>query len=198
MTAERSKPAWRRKGIGLNPVPVAADDTTMVRTFRRVSTWGRADAGTTLIEVLTTTMILGVMLGIAGFGFASYRTSSEHRAARDEMVSTLRNAAERALSEQRAYCVQIQSNGWSLYRAACSGATSVPVQTGMTLESSQESLAGTFTAPAGHTSSCPGSACVYFYPRGNSSSGSLTVSRSGRPTYTVSVEGLTSRVSTTG
>lgn len=148
--------------------------------------------------MLTAMMILAVMLGIAGLGFASYRTSSEHRAARDQMVSTLRNAAERALSEQRAYCVQIQSNGWSLYRSACSGATSVPIQTGMTLESIQESLAGTFTAPVGHTSSCPSSACVYFYPRGNSSSGSLTVSRSGRPTYTVSVEGLTSRVSTTG
>jgi type II secretion system protein H len=170
----------------------------MTRRARRAASCGKRDAGTTLIEMLTVVMIMGVMMGIAAVSLVTYRVSSEHRGARDEVVSTLRNASERALSEQRTYCVEISANAWSLYRAACAGASSVPVQTGIALESSQESLSGSFTAPSGHESACGSGACVYFYPRGNSSDGSVTVSRTGRPTYTVDVEGLTSRVSTSG
>lgn len=158
----------------------------------------RTDGGTTLLELLATMMIATVMLGIAATAFIAYRTSSEHRAARDVAVSTLRNAAERALSEQRTYCVQFTSATWSIYRAACSGVTSVAVQTNVPVEAKSESFSGSFTAPAGHTSACGTGFCVYFYPRGNSSDGSLTVSRAGRSNYTVDVEGLTSRVSTVG
>lgn len=152
----------------------------------------------TLIELLTTMSIMAIMVGIAGSAFVSYRISSEHRAARDTVVSTLRNTAERALSEQRTYCVAFTAGGWSLYRAACSGTGSVAVQTGATLDSDQEAISGSFTHPSGHASACGTAACVYFYPRGNSSDGALTVSRSGRAGYTIDVEGLTSRVSTTG
>jgi len=143
-------------------------------------------------------MIMGVMLGIAATGLVSYRTSSEHRAARDQVVSTLRNAAERALSEQRTYCVALNTGGWSLYRTACSGVGSVAVDAPKTLDSSQESLAGTFSHPASHAFACGTAACVYFYPRGISSDGSITVARDGKSPYTIDVEGLTGRVSTAG
>lgn len=156
------------------------------------------DEGTTLVELLTVILMMAVMMGIAIPGFVSYRQSSEHTGARDEVVSTLRHVAERALSEQRRYCVEFSSDGWSVYRFACAGATAVPIQTGVTLDATSESLAGTFTAPSGHVSACGGGGCVYFYPRGNSSDGSVTVTRAGRPTYTIDVEGLTSRVSTSG
>lgn len=156
----------------------------------------REEAGTTMVEILTVVMIMGIMMGIAAIGLISYRTTSEHRATRDVVVSTLRHASERALSEQRTYCVQFTTTTWSLYRAACSGVTSVAVQTSVPLDSNAESLAGAFTHPAGHTSACGTGTCVYFYPRGNGSDGSLTISRAGRSNYTVEVEGLTSRVST--
>jgi Tfp pilus assembly protein FimT len=145
-------------------------------------------------------VVMGIMMGIAAVGMVTYRTSAEHRGARDQVVSMLRSAGERALSEQRTYCVQVSSGGWSLYRVACSGPGSVPVDSARTLDSSKETLAGSFTHPTGHASACGTSACVYFYPRGNSSDGSLTVSRSdsGRADYIIDVEGLTSRVSTSG
>lgn len=170
----------------------------MTRSGRRFVARLGGDAGVTLMELLTAMVVMGIMMTIAVSGFVSYRVSSEHRGARDEVVSVLRNAAERALSEQRRYCVQFSSTGWTLYRTACSGATAMQVQAFMPLEAAQESLSGSFTAPTGHESSCGSGACAYFYPRGNSSDGSLTITRSGRDAYTVDVEGLTSRVSTSG
>jgi hypothetical protein len=56
-----------------------------------------------------------------------------------------------------------------------------------------------FTPPAatipGQATSCPtANGCAYFYPRGTALGGGLQVTRTGK-TYTISVEGLTSRVS---
>jgi len=157
-----------------------------------------ADRGTTLVELLTSMSIMAIMLAVATSAFVSYRASSEHSGARDTVVSTLRNASERALSEQRTYCVSFSTSAWSLYRAACSGTGSVAIKTDVSLDAAQETMTGSFSHPAGHASACGTGACVYFYPRGNSSDGTLTIRRDGRTDHVVDVEGLTSRVSTSG
>lgn len=155
------------------------------------------DTGMTMIELLTVMVIMSIMTATAVFAFSSWQVSESHRSARDETVSLLRSTAERALSEGRAYCIYFNNDQYSTYRYACAGATSTLIAGPNTLNDSNEHLAVSFTAPSGQTGDCPGtpSQCAYFYPRGTASTGSVTVSRSGRAPFTISVEGLTSRVS---
>ena len=164
------------------------------RRLRGVCARG-SDSGFTLVEVLTVLSIMGIMFGFAVGGFASYQVQSQHRGAWDELRSTLRNAGERALSEQRTYCVHVGATEWNVYRGEC--AVGNMVQSVTPSGAGSVTTAPAFTAPASHTSACPTALgdCVYFYPRGNSSSGSATVERDGRDDLTVDVEGLTARVS---
>lgn len=154
----------------------------------------RDDGGFTLIELLVALSVMGIMSGLAVTSFASWSQSSQHRGARDEVVSTLRNAAERALSEGRTYCVEYTAAAWTTYRTACS--TSGTVVAGPARpDSSQETFATSLAAPSGAEGGCPtAGACAYFYPRGNASAGNVVVKRTGKPDYTVTIVGLTSRV----
>ena len=152
------------------------------------------DRGFTLIELLVTLSVMGIMSGLAMTSFSSWSQSSEHRGARDEVVSTLRNAAERALSEGRTYCVDYSSDSWTTYRSSCSSAGTV-VAGPTSPDSSRESFLAVLAAPSGAEGSCPtAGTCAYFYPRGNASAGTVVVRRSGQPDYTITIVGLTSRV----
>ena len=152
------------------------------------------DGGFTLIELLVTLSLIGVMTGLAMTSFTSWSSSSQHRGARDQVVSTLRNAGERALSEGRTYCVAYSGAAWTTYRKSC-GPAGLIVAGPTTPESSRETFTGSLVAPSGAESACPsGSSCAYFYPRGNASAGTVTVARTGKPSHTVTIVGLTSRV----
>jgi len=154
----------------------------------------REDSGFTLIELLVALSVMGIMSGLAVTSFANWSQSSQHRGARDEVVSTLRNAAERALSEGRTYCVEYSGSAWTTYRLAC-GPTGTVVSGPTKPDSSRETFATSLAAPSGAEGSCPtAGACAYFYPRGNASAGNVVVKRSGKPDYTVTIVGLTSRV----
>ena len=159
----------------------------------------RSDRGFTMVEMLAVFAVSAILFGIAASAFTNYQVKTTHRAARTEVVSVLRNTAERALSEGRTYCVYFNGDTWATYRYACSGSTSVLVEPARGFEASQEHLAAslttpTFPAPSVQATSCPAAnACAYFYPRGISSSGTVTVSRSGLPNLAVTLEGLTSR-----
>lgn len=153
------------------------------------------DTGFTLIELLVTLSVMGIMSGLAVTSFATWSASSDHRSARDEAVSTLRNAAERALSEGRAYCVHYSGASWTTYRFACPPDTGVIVAGPTPLDAKRVTLTPSITAPSGLEDSCPtAGTCAYFYPRGNASSGTISVARDGRSPYTVTIVGLTSRV----
>lgn len=154
----------------------------------------RGDRGFTLIEMLVTLSIGGVLSGLAVSSFSSWSQSSQHRGARDEVVSTLRNAAERALSEGRTYCVSYDAGAWTTYRLAC-GAGGTVVGGPTRPDSSKETFTGSLAAPTGSTSVCPSvGGCAYFYPRGNASAGNVVIKRDGESDYTVTIVGLTSRV----
>jgi hypothetical protein len=111
----------------------------------------------------------------------------------------LRNASESSLSQGRTYCVLFTATTWTVYKSDCTvsaNKSSGPFQvndTSITLSSVS------FPAPASavpnQTTACPQAGkCAYFYPRGTALPGTVQVTRSSK-TYTISVEGLTSRVS---
>ncbi len=153
----------------------------------------RGEAGFTLVETLVVIVIMGVAAAIAVGGFQSYARSAEHSGTRNDIVSALRAAHQRALTEATVYCVRFAADGtsWTTFRGTCATGTKVkgPEDVG------GRNIALTsvdFTRPDGTT----GSQDVEFTARGTATKGSLTIVRSGSSkTYTVSVEGLTARVS---
>ena len=158
---------------------------------------GRDDRGTTMLELVVVMAIAGLLMTIGTFGFTSWQHTSQHRGAAEEMVSTLRGASVQAISEGRTYCVDIKSGGtaYELWRLSCGGAGSVQVGGTRSTQSPAVTYAATVTPPT-PAPACPSSSrCLYFYPRGTAVPASVTVASTHRSTsYTVRVEGLTSRV----
>lgn len=166
---------------------------TLQQTARWADRSEPGDRGFTLVELLVVVVLMGVAATIAVTGFQSYARSAEHSGTRNDVVSALRAAHQRALAEATVYCVRFAADGksWSTYRGSC--ATGAVVKGPEDVESGQVSLtAVNFTRADGTT----GSRDVEFTARGTASKGSLQVVRAGSSkTYTVSVEGLTARVS---
>ena len=150
------------------------------------------DRGFTLLEVISTCLLLAILLGLGVGPWNSYRHARAHNEARSELVASLRNAQISAVSENVTYRVDITANKAVTYAIPVTG----PVVTKRTYEVEDKTV--TYTGAAFEDSSGVVSTSVYFYPRGSASKGDVTVSRSGRTkVYTVSVEGLTARVSFT-
>jgi prepilin-type N-terminal cleavage/methylation domain-containing protein len=173
---------------------------------RRLRSSG-GDRGFTLVELAMTTMIAGIFMALALWGMRGYLNASNESATTQDIVASLRNVAQQAQSEGRTYCVAFKNNGrtWSVWRYSCQATYVVngftPRQTQGSLSTKGSSLFGTVSFAAGvNAGSCPYSqpagGCVYFYPRGNASGGTLQVTRPGSSTtYTVTVDGMTGRVS---
>lgn len=144
-----------------------------------------------MIEMLVSLSIVGVMTGLAVGGWSGYAASSEHSGTRNDIVSALRAANQRALAEAKPYCVTFNTAAgtWSTHRLSCSGAV---IKGPETVESGRISLTDAgFLQSDGSTQGQ-----VLFSARGTGSKGSLNVRRAGSSkVYTISVEGLTGRVS---
>ncbi len=154
-----------------------------------------SDRGFTLIELLVVMTISTVLASIGAFGFFNWRLTAQHQGSTQELVSQLRNASERALSEGRTYCVDLDPTGrsYTLWRVTCGTGTKVagPYSTQSTKVTVTAVLSPPAVAPA-----CPAAdKCMYFYPRGTAIPAVLTVTSTKRSkVYTVHVEGLTARV----
>jgi prepilin-type N-terminal cleavage/methylation domain-containing protein len=148
------------------------------------------DAGFTLLEVISTCLLLAILTAIAVGPWRSWEEARSHADTTRALVSVLRNAQTSAVSENVTYRVDITSTSATSYRLG----SATEQRQKYAVETSKLSFTGaSFVDSTGAASSS-----VFFYPRGAASKGSVTVSRSGRAkSYTVSVEGLTARVSYT-
>jgi prepilin-type N-terminal cleavage/methylation domain-containing protein len=158
------------------------------------------DAGFTLIELIAVMTVGGVLLAMSGFGFVNYRNTAQQQGSTDQLVSALRNASVRAISEGRTYCVDVAPDGrsYQLWRVACDTATGTPVAAPAKVQGGAVTLAATVPFPASAVPAplCPTThRCLSFSPRGTAVPARIVVSSTARQkTYTVRVEGLTARV----
>jgi prepilin-type N-terminal cleavage/methylation domain-containing protein len=184
MRPDDVKSRWRPAERTLVTRAKCASSTPAVR--------GR-DAGFTLVEVIVVIVLMGVASTIAVGGFQSYARSAEHSGTRNDVVSALRAAHQRALAEAAVYCVRFAGDGksWTTFRGSCASGTAIkgPEEVG----GPHVSLTDVSFLRADGTA---GSRDVEFTARGTASKGSLRITRSdSSKTYTVTVEGLTARVS---
>jgi prepilin-type N-terminal cleavage/methylation domain-containing protein len=153
----------------------------------------RRDSGFTMIELMVVMSISSTLLAIGVFGFTSYQRTAEHKGTQQELASVLRNTSERAISEGRTYCVDVAENGlaYDIWRGACG--TGTLVQGPLKTKDDRVTVLASDTNPA--VESVSPTCCITFYPRGTATPTWLTVSSEAREaTYTITIEGLTSRV----
>ena len=154
------------------------------------------EGGFTLIELMVTMVIASIVMSIGIFGFANWQNLSEQQGTAQSLVSALRTAAERSVSEGRTYCVDFAGSpaqSYTVYQHSCS--TGTVAAGGAKTESPKVSMAPTVAAPP-PDQVCPAShECIYFYPRGTASPATVNVTSTARSNvYTIHVEGLTARV----
>ncbi len=159
------------------------------------------DAGFTLLEILVAMSISGLLVGLAVGPFRAYERASQEQGSVRDIVSTLRNTQERAVSEARTYCVSFDTTGRSYVTSRPVNPAATPlvcdtdplhiVRGPVKLRSRIDFQSVTFTTGSG-------ASAVFFTPRGSATPGTVVLSRTGSSKqYTVSVEGLTARVSST-
>ena len=152
----------------------------------------RRDNGFTMIEILVTVVLMGIMMAIAVTGFTSWARSSVQAGQARELQSVMRQAHQRAITEGRAICLFFNgTQSYTIYRGACDSATKVRVEGPVAAKSTQVN----FTSPS-FTGTSGTSTGVTFNARGTAWPGTVRITRNGSSkVYTLTVEGLTGRVS---
>ncbi len=148
--------------------------------------------GFTLVELCAAMAIFGVLAAISVGGLHKWTQAREHSGTAAAVQSLLREAQQRAVTEGRATCVSFETGTqvYALYRGSCDDPTRVLLQTRRPDAGNVLLAAPAFVGPSGPTPA------VTFKPRGTAWPGSVQITRSGsNKVYTVSVEGLTGRVS---
>lgn len=152
------------------------------------------DGGYTMTEIIVTIGIVGVLMAVAVGGWTRWSGAADQEGTATTIQAVLRDAQQRAVTEGTSVCVAFDvdgdEQGWTVSRGAC-GATYDQVGRddvdggGTALDSAS------FSSGAGSPTTG-----VTFFPRGTATPGSVKVVRRGSDTvWTVSVEGLTGRVS---
>lgn len=149
------------------------------------------EAGVTLVELMVTVALFGILSAIAIGGWRTYTNSSSELGTAQTAVSSLRSVAQRAVDEDTTYCVRFSTSAGTatLWRTGCGTGTSL----GTLFKACSACQFGTasFTQSSGGTA-----ADVSFYPRGAATPGTVTITRtSSSKSYTVTVQALTGHVS---
>jgi prepilin-type N-terminal cleavage/methylation domain-containing protein len=154
-----------------------------------------ADSGFTLLELMCALAIFGVLSAISVGGLRQWTQAHEQAGTAAGIQSVLRETQQRAVTEGRSMCVNfnVAAQTYAIYRGACNDLAPAPVLVAGPLHTASPRVriaAASFTGPAGTTTG------VTFKARGTAWPGSVQVLRDGSSAvHTVSVEGLTGRVS---
>lgn len=149
-----------------------------------------------MTEIIVTIGIAGVLMAVAVGGWNRWSGAADQEGTATTIQAVLRDAQQRAVTEGNSVCVAFDlkdsddNGGWTVSRGAC-GAT-------YDLLSRDEVDGGGTALNSASFSPSAGSPTtgVTFTPRGTATPGSVKVTRRGsEKVWTVSVEGLTGRVS---
>jgi prepilin-type N-terminal cleavage/methylation domain-containing protein len=154
----------------------------------------RRDGGFTLLEMM---VVVGLVSLLAAFGVGAWKqwtVAHAQTGAVTDMQTILRQTEIRAVSEGQNFCVKFDTaaNTYTVYRFACSTTGNVQVKGPIALGDPRVKLSNVnfdSVAPATSTQ-------LTFKASGSATPGSLNIIRTGSTkVYTLSVEGLTGRVS---
>jgi type IV fimbrial biogenesis protein FimT len=141
------------------------------------------DGGFTLIELMVTMAIAGLLFALAVAGWREYAATQAQRGTADAIVVLMRDAHQRAVTEGTPYAVRLTPDTATLLRnpaVDCTGGTQIggeaPSRGGVTITTADS--------------------CVLFKARGTATPATVEVRRADQSkVYTITVEGLTGRAS---
>jgi prepilin-type N-terminal cleavage/methylation domain-containing protein len=149
------------------------------------------DAGFTLLEVMVTIAISGILMAIAVSGWSSWAKASAHSGAAREIQSAMRQAQQQAVTEGTATCFWFDdaADTYAVYRGRCVDAGKQLVKGPVEISPYVDITAPKFTTSSGNI------AGTSFLGRGTGSAGDVTITRPGSTkAYVLTVDGLTGRV----
>lgn len=171
------------------------------------------ERGFTLIEVLSVTVMLAVLLALGAAALRGYWLTRSLEGAQAEIATQLRQLQEQAVSDSHPFVYgarfKVDSGEWSLVQFD-------PKGTGTADDLCQELRTQTFSGgvtvtaasfspdPSNATATCQSAPpngvgptadpFVFFFARGTAVPGTVTVARSGKPPRSVVVKAITGRV----
>jgi type II secretion system protein H len=150
----------------------------------------RRDSGFTLLEVMVTIVLMGILLALSVGGWSKWSRAREQSGTAQELRTVLRTTQQRAVTEGTSMCVTFGTTSYTVYRATCGTGAVVlgPMQV-----NGQARLSGAAFTPL-TAAQAPNT--LVFTPRGTASAGLVHVTRAdSSKDYSVKVDGFTGRVS---
>lgn len=156
----------------------------------------RMDPGFTLVELLIVTVLMSIIGALSLTALVNYQRAADVEGSADDLVSALRTAAQRSVTEGRTLCMRFDTvaHTYTVYRSTCSASSAVATPARKTRGPAVLNSASFAPAVPARDVCQTSNACAYFYPRGTGSPGQVVVQRPGGKSITITIEGLTSRV----
>ena len=141
--------------------------------------------GFTLVELLVVLAVLALALAVVSPSLTGAIDSVRFKSAQRDLVSALRYARSRAVNSQQATSVEINVKQGTMQVAGKQRTLSVPDDVVLTLVTAQREQLSAYEG------------AIRFYPDGSSTGGQVRFSQDDQ-VWSISVDWLTGRISTTG